>query len=90
MLLVLLAVLMSIGAGAQEPAKAPTDQQTIQMLLQRETPLSSSPSRARLLAQVAFTAALVAGSAAFCGTPLRAQEPVSARKNAELRADAMN
>jgi hypothetical protein len=59
----------------------------IQMLLQRETPLSSSPSRARMLAQVAFTAALVAGSAAFFGTPLRAQDPDGAgRRTAELKA----
>src|SRR5262249_37394236 len=34
----------------------------IQMLLQREGPLSPSPSRARTLAQLAFTCALVAAS----------------------------
>jgi beta-lactamase regulating signal transducer with metallopeptidase domain len=57
----------------------------IQMLLQRETPLSPSPSRARTLAQVAFTAALVAGSAGFFGAPLPAQDPDTARRTAALR-----
>ncbi|PYX41770.1 MAG: hypothetical protein DMG81_02865 [Acidobacteria bacterium] len=64
MLLVLLAVLMSIGAGAQEPAKAPTDQQTIQMLLQRierlETRVAqlesthAEPARAEMAGSVAL------------------------------------
>jgi len=64
-LLVLLAVLMSIGgARAQEPVKAPTDQQTIQMLLQRierlETRVAQlesthvEPARAEMAGNVAL------------------------------------